>query len=91
MLLKLMTVNLVYFAWLRERLGLTEETVELPSGVVTVADLLDWLRGRDELFTDVFEHSEIIQIAIDKKHVQDRTVPLEDAEEIALFPPMTGG
>ncbi len=86
-----MTVKLVYFAWLRERLGLGEETVELPEEVTTISDLLGWLKERDELFADVFEHSDIIQLAIDKKHIQDRSSSIAGAGEIALFPPMTGG
>lgn len=84
-------MKLVYFAWLRERLGRNEEIVELPDDVSTVADLFGWLRSREEPFSDVFEHSEIIQVAINQKHVQDRSASLADASEIALFPPMTGG
>lgn len=86
-----MNVKLLYFAWLRERLGVSEEQIELPAHVILVSDLLDWLKQRDELFADVFEHSDIIQIAIDKQHVQSRSTELGDANEIALFPPMTGG
>ena len=84
-------MKLVYFAWLRERLGTGDETVELPDSVKTVADLFDWLKQREEPFADVFEHSDIIQVALDKKHVQDRAASIESASEIALFPPMTGG
>lgn len=85
------SVKIYYFAWLRERLGINEETVELPSATQTVSDLFEWLKGRDEVFADVFEDADIIQIAINKKHVRERTARLGDAQEIALFPPMTGG
>ena len=84
-------MKLVYFAWLRERLGMGDETVDLPESVQTVSDLFEWLKQREEPFADVFEHSEIIQVALDKKHVQDRAALIEGASEIALFPPMTGG
>jgi len=84
-------VKLVYFAWLRERLGINEESVDLPADVQTVANLFDWLRTRDEVFADVFEHSDIIQVAINQKHERNREAPISDAGEIALFPPMTGG
>ena len=84
-------MKLVYFAWLRERLGVNEETVELPESVTTIATLFDWLKSRDELFADVFEHSDIIQVAINQKHERDRSTPISEANEIALFPPMTGG
>ena len=84
-------MKLVYFAWLRERLGINEEEVSLPAEVTTIAELLSWQKSRDERFADVFEHSDIIQVAIDQKHVLSREAKLEDAKEIAMFPPMTGG
>ncbi|MEM7067872.1 MAG: molybdopterin converting factor subunit 1 [Pseudomonadota bacterium] len=84
-------MKLVYFAWLRERLGIDEETVDLPDTVETVAHLLEWQKSRSESFADVFEHSEIIQVAINQKHERNREASILDANEIALFPPMTGG
>ncbi len=84
-------MKLVYFAWLRERLGINEEIVELPANVETIANLLDWLKSRDEVFADVFEHADIIQVAVNQKHEQDRNTSIAGAGEIALFPPMTGG
>lgn len=84
-------MKLVYFAWLRERLGMGEETVHLPETVVTVVDLVTWLKQRDEAFAGVFEHSDIIQVAVDQTLVQDRSRTLEGVSEIAFFPPMTGG
>lgn len=84
-------MKLVYFAWLRERLGRGDEIVDLPDDCETIDDLFSWLKERKEPFADVFEHSDIIQVAINQKHVQDRSTPLANATEIALFPPMTGG
>jgi molybdopterin synthase sulfur carrier subunit len=84
-------LKLVYFAWLRERLSMSEEIVDLPEGTHTVSDLLGWLASRNEAFAGVFEHSDIIQIAIDQEHTLDRSASIVDAREIALFPPMTGG
>lgn len=86
-----MSVKLLYFAWLRERLGVSEETVELAADVVSVSDLLNWLKERDEVYADAFEHADIIQLAIDKRHIQDRETDITNAKEIAIFPPMTGG
>jgi len=86
-----MTVKLVYFAWLRERFGMAEEQVELPESVKSVSDLLDWFETRGEEFANVMEHREILQVAIDQTHVQDRDALIDDAKEIAIFPPMTGG
>ena len=84
-------MKLIYFAWLRERLDCNDEIVELPETVKTVADLFSWLSGRNELFASVFEHADIIQVAINQKHVRDHSTSLEGASEVALFPPMTGG
>ena len=84
-------MKLLYFAWLRERLGINEESLELPEYVQDVTGLLEWLATRDEAFANVFDEPEIIQVALDKKHVQDRSAALTGVSEIALFPPMTGG
>lgn len=84
-------MKLVYFSWIRERVGMGEEDVTLPDDVVTVSDLLAWLKSRDEAFEHVFQHDKVIRVAIDKEHVDDRETPLAGAGEIALFPPMTGG
>jgi len=86
-----MTIKLVYFAWLRERFGMGEEEITLPNTVKTVSDLFDWFETRGEEFEAVMEHREIIQVAIDQTHIQDRDTLIEEAKEIAIFPPMTGG
>lgn len=83
-------VKLVYFAWVRERIGVSEETVDLPAEVASVADLLQWLRGRGEGYGEALRHPEAIRVAIDHEHV-DHHEKLAGAREIALFPPMTGG
>jgi molybdopterin synthase sulfur carrier subunit len=82
--------KLVYFAWVRERIGKQEEDVSLPADVVTVEDLLAWLKGRGEEYAHALRHSEVIRVAIDHEHVDHRQ-KLAGAGEIALFPPMTGG
>ncbi|MEM9330220.1 MAG: molybdopterin converting factor subunit 1 [Pseudomonadota bacterium] len=84
-------MKLVYFAWLRERLGVDEEQVVLPEHVKTVGSLFEWLKNRNETFADVFEHDAIIQVAINQKHERNRDAAITEASEIALFPPMTGG
>jgi len=86
-----MSIKLVYFAWLRERFGVGEEQVDLPDTVKTISDLFDWLGTRGEEFADVMEHRDIIQVAVDQQHVQDKSAPIGNANEIAIFPPMTGG
>lgn len=84
------TIKLVYFAWVRERIGLPEETLTLPENVATVADLARWLASRDERYAHAFENADIVRAAIDHTHVRP-DMPIGDAREIAFFPPMTGG
>jgi molybdopterin synthase sulfur carrier subunit len=83
-------VKLLYFAWVRERVGRADEDVTPPTGVTTVADLMDWLAGRGEEYAHAFENRKVIRAAIDRMHVRPET-PIADAREIAFFPPMTGG
>ena len=83
-------MKLVYFAWVRERIGKPEEEVELPASVATVADLLRWLRARGEEYENALQHPQVIRVAIDREHVDHRE-KIAGAREIALFPPKTGG
>lgn len=83
-------MKLVYFAWVRERIGRAEEEVELPSSIATVADLVDWLAGRGEEYAHAFENKGIIRVALDRTHVK-ADAAIAGAREIAFFPPMTGG
>jgi molybdopterin synthase sulfur carrier subunit len=79
-----------YFAWVRERIGKAEETVEPPDSVRTVDDLIGWLAKRGESYAHAFETPKVIRAAIDHAHVNSDTV-IAGAREIAFFPPMTGG
>jgi len=85
-----MSVKLLYFAWVREKVGKPEETIELPTDVATVSDLLAWLRSRGPEYAAAFERSEVIRAAINRAHVKP-SARLEGASEIAFFPPVTGG
>jgi molybdopterin synthase sulfur carrier subunit len=83
-------VKLRYFAWVRERIGLTDEDVDLPPDVATVDDLLVWLKARGPEYEHALAEPSVIRVAIDHVHAQ-RKAPLSGAGEVALFPPMTGG
>lgn len=83
-------MKLVYFAWVRERIGRGQEEVVLPPEVRTVADLLAWLHGRGEEYAHALAHIPSIRVALDHRHVR-HDHPLGEAREAALFPPMTGG
>ena len=83
-------MKILYFAWLRERLNRGEEIVSPPAEVETIADLIGWLRSRDEAADLALQKPEIIKAAIDAKIVP-HTAAISGASTIALFPPMTGG
>jgi molybdopterin synthase sulfur carrier subunit len=79
-----------YFAWVRERIGKSEEMVEPPPSVRTIEELVAWLARRGETYAHAFEQPKVIRAAIDHAHVRpDATIA--GAHEIAFFPPMTGG
>jgi molybdopterin synthase sulfur carrier subunit len=79
-----------YFAWVRERIGKAEETLEPPAGVATVGELMTWLSQRGAEYAHAFETPKVIRAALDHAHVPSDT-KIAGAREIAFFPPMTGG
>ena len=83
-------MKLLYFAWVRERVGKAEEVVDPPAGVATVAELIAWLTGRGEQYAYAFENASVIRAAVDHRHVRPDAA-IAGAREIAFFPPMTGG
>ena len=80
----------VYFAWVRERIGKSEEEIAPPADVATVSDLIAWLSARGEGYAHAFEKVPVIRAAIDRAHVR-HDAAIKGAREIAFFPPMTGG
>lgn len=83
-------VKLCYFAWVRERIGRPEETLELPASVTTIADLIGYLRGLGPEYEQAFAKPDVVRAAIDRTHVKP-SASIADAQEIAFFPPVTGG
>jgi molybdopterin synthase sulfur carrier subunit len=86
----MMQVKLVYFAWVRERVGKAAEDIEVPDEVGTVAELVGWLKSRGEEYEYAFENDGVVRAAINHTHVQPNAA-IAGAREIAFFPPMTGG
>jgi molybdopterin synthase sulfur carrier subunit len=80
----------VYFAWVRERIGRSEEEIAPPADVATVGELIAWLSRRGEAYAYAFEKASVIRAAIDRAHVK-HDAKIAGAREIAFFPPMTGG
>ena len=85
-----MRLKLVYFAWVRERVGRPEEVAEVPGEVATIGELVAWLKGRGEEYASAFENEGVVRAAIDHVHVKPDAA-LAGAREVAFFPPMTGG
>ena len=83
-------MQLLYFAWLRTKIGVGEETLDLPPEVVSVNALLHWLSGRGERYEEALNDLSLVRVAVNQEYVGlDHTVGPDD--EVALFPPVTGG
>jgi molybdopterin synthase sulfur carrier subunit len=83
-------MKILYFAWVRQRVGKGEETIILPDEVTTVARLIDWLKARDETYANAFADLRVIRAAVNQELVP-LDASLSGASEIAFFPPVTGG
>jgi len=83
-------MDLLYFAWVRERIGTGQEQVDPPEAVRNVADLIAWLATLSPGHAEAMREPERLRAAIDQKFVPLDAV-LGDAREVALFPPVTGG
>ncbi len=83
-------MKILYFAWVRERIGKSQEDVQPPATITTVGELMDWLAHRGEEYAHAFADPKVIQAAIDRTHVKPEAA-IAGAREIAFFPPMTGG
>ena len=83
-------MKLLYFAWVRQKTGCSEEVVTLPSDVMTVFDLVRWLRQRGGGFGDAFADEKRFRVAVNQEHAPLGAVIGQD-DEVAFFPPVTGG
>jgi sulfur-carrier protein len=83
-------VRILYFAWLRERVGTAEEEVVLPEGVATVAGLIVWLQGRGPGFAAGFGATRAIRCAVNQSFCGPEAA-VAPGDEVAFFPPVTGG
>ncbi len=81
-------VDIVYFAWVRERIGLARETLQ--TDAATVADLVAELCARDPRYAAAFADTSALRVALDQE-LSDFDAPLAGVREVAFFPPMTGG
>lgn len=87
-------MTLLYFAWVRERIGVGEEALSLPDGVTDLAGLIRWLEGRSDGHAAALSDQDRIRYAVNQVHVDPAAQPgwpVHDGDEIAIFPPVTGG
>ena len=83
-------MKILYFAWLRTRTGIGEEIVDPPARVKTVQDLLDWLKTRGAGYAEALADPSVVRVAVNQEYAKSDAVVGPD-DEIALFPPVTGG
>ncbi|ARE40249.1 Molybdenum cofactor biosynthesis protein MoaD [Rhodovulum sp. P5] len=81
-------IDVLYFAWVRERIGLPKERIETTAA--TVADLVEELKAREERYAVAFADLSALRVAVDQE-LAEFDAPLAGVREIAFFPPMTGG
>jgi len=83
-------MKLLYFAWLRTKIGTAEENLDPPGTVTTVATLIEWLKSRGPNFAEALKNPKLVRVAVNREYVSlDHAV--KPGDEIALFPPVTGG
>ena len=83
-------MKLLYFAWIRTKLGVSEELVDVPSGIKNVKGLIDWLINQGDAYQTVFSDLSLLRVAVNQEYVDlDHTITSDD--EVAFFPPVTGG
>ncbi|MBP2315058.1 molybdopterin converting factor subunit 1 [Azospirillum soli] len=83
-------MKVLYFAWLRTKIGVAAETVDLPPEVKDVGGLVEWLKTRSPKHAEALANSKVVKVAVNQEHVP-YDHPLSPGDEVALFPPVTGG
>ena len=83
-------MKVLYFAWVRQRIGRAEEEISPPASVTTVASLIDFLRTRGSGYETAFRDLKLIRCAVNQDHA-NFDAKLKPGDEVAFFPPVTGG
>ena len=83
-------MKILYFAWVREKTGIGEETIEVPIEIQTARDLVNWLKGRGEGFAAAFSDDGLVRVAVNQEYAS-LDEPVSSDDEVAFFPPVTGG
>lgn len=83
-------MKVLYFAWLRTKIGVATETVDVPAEVKDVGALVEWLKTRSPKHAEALANSKVVKVAVNQEHVP-YDHPVSAGDEVALFPPVTGG
>lgn len=83
-------MKLLYFAWLKDKTGVAEEQVAPPDDVATVGQLIDWLKQRSPRHAEAFADLAVVRCAVNQDYAK-LDAPVRDGDEVAFFPPVTGG
>lgn len=83
-------MRILYFAWLKTKLGISEETVSCSKEIHDVDSLVAWIKSRGPQFQEAFIDMDVVRIAVNQEYVVTN-FPLKDGDEVAFFPPVTGG
>ncbi len=83
-------MKILYFAWLRDKAGISEREVSPPPGIETVGALIDWLVAQDDRQAEVFADRSVVRFAVNQDFAEPDT-PIAHGDEVAFFPPVTGG
>ncbi len=83
-------MDVLYFAWLRQKIGADKEAVAVPEDVTTVGELINWLKGRSPGHADAFANAKYVRAAVNHEFATLET-PVKQGDEVAFFPPVTGG
>lgn len=83
-------MKILYFAWLRTQIGTAEETIQMPADITTLFALIDWMKARGEPYNTALADMSAIRVAVDQEYANE-DITITGANEIAFFPPVTGG
>ena len=83
-------MKIFYFAWVRDKIGLDSEEVELPAEIVTAEAFVEWFKTRGDAYAEVIGESNAVKMAINHEYAGPENA-ISNKDEVALFPPVTGG
>ena len=83
-------MRILYFAWIREAIGKSQEDITKPEGINTVQDLVMWLKKKDVGYRKAFSDNSVVRVAVNQEYVSLECL-IANGDEIAFFPPVTGG